>query len=54
MPLTDYDIREIDVVSFKEAVGRWPSGTEGTVVVDFGDDKMVEKHSTYRLSQRQS
>lgn len=35
-------IGEVDVVSFTEAVGEWPAGTRGAVVIDFGDDKMVE------------
>ena len=41
-------IGEIDVVAFTEAIdkdegtGRWPGGTEGTVVIDLGDHKMVE------------
>jgi hypothetical protein len=41
-------IGEIDYVAFVEAVdkvegaGRWPAGTRGTVVRDFGDYKMVE------------
>jgi hypothetical protein len=35
-------IKEIDVVSFVEAVGDWPAGTEGTVVSDYGSEKMVE------------
>jgi hypothetical protein len=41
-------IDEIDVVAFTEAIdkvegtGKWPAGTEGTVVSDFGDHKMVE------------
>lgn len=35
-------IKEIDVVSLTEAVGQWPAGTEGTVVMDFGEAKMVE------------
>jgi hypothetical protein len=41
-------IGEIDVVAFVEAVdklegtGRWPVGTRGAVVHDFGDHKMVE------------
>jgi hypothetical protein len=41
-------IAEIDVVAFVEAVdkvegiGKWPAGTTGTVVHDFGDFKMVE------------
>lgn len=36
------EIGEIDVVVFAKAVGKWPAGTRGTVVHDFGDDKMVE------------
>jgi hypothetical protein len=41
-------IEEIDVVAFLDAVdkdegtGKWPADTEGTVVIDFGDHKMVE------------
>ncbi|MGA2163720.1 MAG: hypothetical protein ABSH36_04550 [Solirubrobacteraceae bacterium] len=41
-------IGEIDVVAFVEAVdklegtGKWPAGTQGTVVIDYGDHKMVE------------
>jgi hypothetical protein len=41
-------IGEIDVVAFTDAIdknegtGTWPAGTEGTVVHDFGDHKMVE------------
>jgi hypothetical protein len=41
-------IGEIDVVAFvnaidkEEGVGKWPAGTTGTVVHDFGDFKMVE------------
>lgn len=41
-------IGEIDVVAFAEAVdklegtGKWPAGTQGTVVIDYGDHKMVE------------
>jgi hypothetical protein len=36
------EIKEIDVVAFTEAVEGWPAGTEGTVVGDFGEDKLVE------------
>jgi hypothetical protein len=36
------EIGEIDVVVFAKAAGKWPAGTRGTVVIDFGDDKMVE------------
>ncbi len=41
-------IGEIDVVAFTaeiekdEGTGMWPAGTEGTVVSDYGDHKMVE------------
>ncbi|HEY6730855.1 MAG TPA: hypothetical protein VI039_07515 [Solirubrobacterales bacterium] len=42
MATVDQNIGEIDVVSFKEQVGRWPAGTTGTVVMDFGNQKMVE------------
>lgn len=41
-------IGEVDVVSFVEAVnktegvGEWPAGTVGAVVIDYGDNKMVE------------
>lgn len=35
-------IGEIDVVAFVAAVGDWPAGTEGTVVSDYGDEKMIE------------
>jgi hypothetical protein len=36
------EIKEIDVVALTEPVGHWPLGAEGTVVIDFGDDKMLE------------
>lgn len=42
MPSVAQDIKEIDVVSFREAVGKWPAGTTGAVVIDLGDDKMIE------------
>jgi hypothetical protein len=41
-------IGEIDVVAFTEAIdkvegtGKWPAGTRGTVVSDYGDHKEVE------------
>lgn len=35
-------IEEIDVVALSEPVGHWPAGARGTVVIDFGDDKMLE------------
>ena len=39
---TKQDIEEIDVVQLTEPVGHWPAGAEGTVVMDFGEDKMLE------------
>jgi hypothetical protein len=36
------EIGELDFIAFSQAVGRWPVGTRGTVVIDFGDAKMVE------------
>jgi hypothetical protein len=35
-------IAEHDVVSFREAIGKWPGGTTGAVVSDYGDVKLVE------------
>ena len=42
MAVVAQEIKEIDFVSLKERVGEWPAGTTGTVVMDFGSDKMVE------------
>ncbi len=35
-------IVEHDVVSFREAIGKWPAGTTGAVVSDYGEMKLVE------------
>ncbi len=35
-------IGEIDVVELLGSVDKWPAGTEGTVVSDHGDIKLVE------------
>jgi len=41
-------IGEVDVVAFERPIkkvdgaGNWPTGTEGTVVSDYGDHKEVE------------
>jgi Domain of unknown function (DUF4926) len=32
----------VDAVDKDEGVGKWPAGTRGAVVHDFGDHKMVE------------
>ena len=42
MAIVKHAIGEIDVVELLEAVGRWPAGTTGTVVSDYGDVKLVE------------
>jgi hypothetical protein len=42
MAVVDQKIKELDVVSFRERIGKWPAGTTGTVVMDFGGNKMVE------------
>ena len=42
MPSAKSKIGEVDIVSLVEEVDGWPAGTSGTVVADFGDDKMVE------------
>jgi hypothetical protein len=39
---TQQKIEEIDVVQLTEPVGHWPAGAEGTVVIDFGEEKMLE------------
>lgn len=36
------EIEEIDVVVLTEPVGHWPAGAEGTVVMDFGEEKLLE------------
>jgi hypothetical protein len=48
MATVKHAIGEIDVVAFTDAIdkdegtGKWPAGTEGTVVIDLDDHKMVE------------
>lgn len=42
MSVATEKIKEIDFVSFREAVDGWPAGTRGTVVIDHGDFKTVE------------
>jgi hypothetical protein len=39
---SDQKLGEVDVVSFKRRIGRWPAGTTGTIVGDCGDYMMVE------------
>jgi hypothetical protein len=33
---------ELDVVAFREQVGRWPAGTEGTIVETFPESALIE------------
>jgi hypothetical protein len=40
------EIEEIDVVQLTEPIGHWPVGAEGTVVLDFGEEKMLEMAGT--------
>jgi hypothetical protein len=42
MATVKHAIGEIDVIELREAVGRWPAGTSGTVVSDHGDVKLIE------------
>jgi hypothetical protein len=42
MAIAKQKIGEVDIVSFIEPVGDWPAGTRGTVVSDYGAEKMVE------------
>jgi hypothetical protein len=48
MATVEQAIGEVDVVAFVQAVdkvdgvGQWPTGTEGTVLSDYGDHKEVE------------
>ena len=41
MPIRQ-EIEEIDVVVLTEPVGHWPVGAEGTVVMDLGEEKLLE------------
>jgi hypothetical protein len=36
------EIEEIDVVVLTQPVGHWPAGAEGTVVLDLGEEKLLE------------
>jgi len=36
------EIEEIDVVVLTEPIEHWPAGAEGTVVMDFGAEKLLE------------
>jgi hypothetical protein len=48
MSAVEHAIGEVDVVAFERPIkkiegdGNWPTGTEGTVVSDYGDHKEVE------------
>lgn len=42
MTKTKTAIAELDVVEFKQDIGKWPAGTRGTAVIDHGRSKLVE------------
>lgn len=42
MATVKHAIGELDVVELRDSVGRWPAGTRGTVVSDYGRVKQVE------------
>lgn len=42
MATVKHQISEHDAVALREAVGRWDAGTEGAVVSDYGEVKLVE------------
>ena len=42
LELVRQELEEIDVVQLTASVGHWPAGAEGTVVIDFGEEKMLE------------
>jgi hypothetical protein len=42
MATVKHAIGEIDVVELRQAVGKWPAGTSGTVVSDHGGVKLIE------------
>lgn len=36
------ELEGLEIVELKVAVGHWPAGTQGMVVDDYGDEKMIE------------
>lgn len=42
MASVKHALGEHDVVEFLDRVGKWPSGTAGTIVSDHGDSKLIE------------
>lgn len=42
MTTVKHAIGEVDVVQLRDAVGKWPAGTTGTVVSERGEDKLIE------------
>ena len=42
MATVKHAIAEHDFVALTGAIGKWPAGTTGTVVSDYGDVKLVE------------
>lgn len=50
MALQKSAVLENDVVVLCEAIGRWPAGTTGTVVSDYGDTKLLEISDAYGVT----
>jgi hypothetical protein len=42
MAIVKHAINENDFIELRGEVGKWPAGTTGTVVSDYGDVKLVE------------
>ena len=42
LELVRQEIEEHDVVQLTASVGHWPAGAEGTVISDYGKEKMLE------------
>ncbi len=42
MATVKHGIGEIDVVELLDRVGKWPAGTQGTVVDELGEWKQIE------------
>jgi len=39
----EHDVVELtETIDKAESVGKWPAGTQGTVISDFGDHKMLD------------
>lgn len=50
MALPKSAILENDVVVLRETIDRWPAGTTGVVVTDYGDTKLLEISDAYGVA----